>query len=1119
MDSRDWFHPMASRSYGTPAREIPTVWLRWPRWVRAARAAGDSAIAEFVRNGPFFAALGGGLPEQVSRAHPFELARRAPLCEYHVVDGQFIDRLGAHLRTERHGNNFFPRPHIRGFLAWLVLTVLAQWPIHTASAETFRPNLTQYGHLSWRIQDGAVAGTVNGIAQTKDGYLWIATAGGLARFDGTQFQPWTIPGSQAAHSVLATRDGTLWVGAGNDVVHIHGGRSDLIKNIAGRVFAFVESPDSSLWLVRSGIRDHGGPLCNLKGGSIRCYGKAEGIQCPYATALAQDHQGQLWMGGDSGVCTWRPAGSQFFAVQDKSFLSLQAATAIAARPDGSILVGYIRQGAELGLQSIASGKSVPFKADGLDGATLAVTALLVDREGGIWVGTDHDGVYHVAGGKADHFTTADGLTGNNIQSLYEDREGSIWVGTTGGLDQFHRVAVVPFSMREGLSSEQVAAVLASRDGTIWISSTQGIDVLRDGKVTFIQRRDGLPGEAATSFFEDHAGRIWAGVDNDLAIYGGGKFTLVRKPGGVPLGVILQMAEDAIHDVWALSAGRSYRLYRVRDDRFLDEVRLPAGHPTRIASDGDGTILVSLEDGQLVRYRGGLLLGVDKGRTPTSFTQLVAGPDGSILSANTTGLFHGVRGKWSRLGIAGGLPCEHVLGMAFDKAGSLWLRLQCGIAIIDARSLRRFWQNPSNRVAVTLLDVTDGARPGVPSFTPAATRAPNGTLWFATDGLLLATDPANLRTNTLPPPVHVERIVADHRTYAAAAETRLPPLTRDVEIDYSGLSFVVPQKVRYRYRMLGLDESWQDVGARRAAFFMNLAPGDYTFQVKASNNSGVWSPAGDSIRFTILPAFYQTLWFKLAAAAAFVILLWLAFSMRLRAAASQIEARLSERQAERTRIARELHDTLLQGFQALVLRFQNILDKIPAAEPVHDLIEQELERADAVLAEGRNRVRDIRGSAKTASLKEIFADAAAGTGASSPGAFEFVESGTPRDLHPVVRDEIAKIGFEAICNAAKHARAANIEARLTYGSNLLLLRVSDDGVGIDPHALGESGSPGHYGLVGMRERAQRIQAKFKIDSVKGSGTTVELAVPSAVAYEKQAGWRRWLPLFGRPALGD
>jgi len=1023
------------------------------------------------------------------------------------------------MRTERHELGHSLRSRIRVFLISPVLMVLAHLQIYDASAEPFRPNLTQYGHLSWRVQDGAVSGAVFGIAQTNDGYLWIATAGGLARFDGTQLQPWIIPGNQSVFSLLAARDGSLWVGTGKDVVHVHNGRADLVKNFTGRINAFIEGQDGSPWLVRSRFLAHDGPLCNLTGASVRCYGAAEGIQCLYATTLAQDQQRQFWMGGDSGVCTWRPAGSQFFAVHDKSLLNLQGATAIATRPDGSILVGYIRQGADVGLQSISSGKSVAFKAEGIDGAALAVTTLLVDHKGGLWVGTDHDGIYHVVGGRADHFTAADGLTSNNIQSLYEDREGNVWVGTIGGLDQFHQLAIVAFSMREGLSSESAASVLASRDGTIWISTTQGIDLLRDGKVTHIQKRDGLPGEAVTSFFEDHAGRIWVGIDNDLAIYSRGKFTLVRKPGGAPLGVIRQLQEEANNDIWVISPGRPYRLYRIRSDRFLDELRPSAADPTRVVSDRDGTILVALEDGRLARYRGGRLLNVDKERTPVLLKAMVSGPDGTVWGTSSKGIFHGVRGKWTHLGVGNGLPCENVIAIAFDKAGALWLRLQCGVAIIDAPSLRRFYQNSLNSVAVRMLDATDGAQPGAPSFTPAATRSPDGKLWFATDGVVLAADPTNLQMNKLPPPVHVERIVADHRTYEAIADTRLPPMTRDVEIDYSGLSFVVPQKVRYRYRMLGLDENWQDVGARRAAFFMNLAPGDYTFQVKASNNSGVWSPVGDSIRFTIQPAFYQTLWFRLASAGAAAVLLWLALTMRVRYATSQVEARLIERQAERVRIARELHDTLLQGFQALVLRFQNILDTMPNTEPAHDLIEKELEKADAVLADGRNRVRDIRGATGAPSLKETFASAAESTGALSVPTFAFKEDGALRDLHPVVREEIASIGFEAIWNAVRHARANNVEARLTYGRNLLLLHVSDDGIGIDAVALEGGGRVGHYGLIGMQERARRIQAKLKISGTKGSGTTVELAVPGAVAYVTHSGWRHWLRFLAPPAIGD
>ncbi len=296
-----------------------------------------------------------------------------PIPGDHPADRLIIDRRGAQLHAERHGNGTSPRSPIGGFLAWLVLTVLIPLAIQAASAETFRPNLTQYGHLSWRLLDGAVAGAVFGIAQTKDGYLWIATDGGLERFDGRQFQPWTIPGNQVAYSLLAARDGSLWVGTGRGVVHVDHGRSDLVKNLEARTNAFVEERDGSLWLVRTRIHDRSGPLCHMKGGSVRCYGAADGIQCPFGATLTQDRDGRLWFGGASGVCTWRAGESRFFPVQNKSLANLEAVTAVAARPDGSILAGYIRPGADLGLQSMVSGKSTPFRADGIDGAALAVT--------------------------------------------------------------------------------------------------------------------------------------------------------------------------------------------------------------------------------------------------------------------------------------------------------------------------------------------------------------------------------------------------------------------------------------------------------------------------------------------------------------------------------------------------------------------------------------------------------------------------------------------------------------------------------------------------------------------------------------------------------------------------
>ncbi len=374
----------------------------------------------------------------------------------------------------------------------------------------------------------------------------------------------------------------------------------------------------------------------------------------------------------------------------------------------------------------------------------------------------------------------------------------------------------------------------------------------------------------------------------------------------------------------------------------------------------------------------------------------------------------------------------------------------------------------------------------------------------------------MQTNTQPPPVHVESIVADHRLYPAAADARLPPLTRDVEIDYSGLSFVVPQKVRYRYRMLGLDESWQDVGPRRAAFFMNLSPGTYIFQVKASNNDGVWSPVGDSIRFTILPAFYQTLWFRLAAAAAVVVLLWLAFTMRLRYVTSQVEARLSERQAERVRIARELHDTLLQGFHGLMARFQVVANA--AGEPTSAKLEEILERADQLLVQSRDRVRDLRSADEGGSpLSDALQSLAFRLERDGSVPIDVVLGGTPVALNSDVHYEVLAIAKEALTNACRHASATAIPVR----AHLYEIASAADMRGQWPRNRSRRAACRRarraLGPVGNEERAREIGATLRIRSNPAQGTKIELKVKARIAYSVRrpgaasvlASIRKWL----------
>ncbi|MEA2961374.1 MAG: hypothetical protein QOI46_1472, partial [Alphaproteobacteria bacterium] len=369
------------------------------------------------------------------------------------------------------------------------------------------------------------------------------------------------------------------------------------------------------------------------------------------------------------------------------------------------------------------------------------------------------------------------------------------------------------------------------------------------------------------------------------------------------------------------------------------------------------------------------------------------------------------------------------------------------------------------------------------------------------------DPRKLPHNALPPPVHIEQIVADHKPYdalaTAAATLQLPPLVRDLQIDYTATSLVAPEKMRFRYKLEDYDRDWRDAGNRRQAFYSDLGPGNYRFRVIASNNSGVWNEKGATLEFSITPAYWQTNWFRAFCVIAAVVILFTLYRRRVRQLARQFNATLEARVAERTRIARELHDTLLQSFHGLLLRFQTVLELLPH-RPVEarQLLVSAIDQAAEAITEGRDAVQGLRASAPesidlAAEIRALGEEFRAERG--GDGILRVEVQGTPRRLHPMLRDEIFRIAGEALRNAFQHAEAKDIEVELRYDERNLRLRVRDDGKGIDPAVLSHGGREGHFGMRGMRERATLVGGKLAVWSAPDSGTEVELNVPSSHAY--------------------
>jgi signal transduction histidine kinase len=421
-------------------------------------------------------------------------------------------------------------------------------------------------------------------------------------------------------------------------------------------------------------------------------------------------------------------------------------------------------------------------------------------------------------------------------------------------------------------------------------------------------------------------------------------------------------------------------------------------------------------------------------------------------------------------------------------------------MLEREQLESWWRVPSRKLHVRLLDSYDGALPAPSDYYPKAVVAPDGKLWFANEHVVQMVDPNHLPYNSVIPKVAIQDFYGDGRSYDPHSTIQLPPLTRNLQIDFTAPSFVVPQRVRFRYRLEGWDAKWQDPGMRRQSFYTNLRPGPYRFSVSASNDDGVRDDKDASISFTILPAFYQTRWFYALAACGCVAILIALHKMRTRQVATQVRGRLEARLAERERIARELHDTLLQGVQGLIWRFQAATDRIPSGEPARQMMEQSLDRADRLLGESRDRVKDLRPLASSAAnLAQALAVEGEQLAQLHPAEFRVSVQGAARDLHPLVHEEGLFIAREALSNAFQHANAREIEVELTYGDRELQVRIRDDGQGMRTDVQHAGGKTGHFGLIGMRERAEKLGAQLEIWSKPETGTEVDLRVPARVAY--------------------
>ncbi len=971
--------------------------------------------------------------------------------------------------------------------------------------------LPGFVHSSWTSKDG-VPGMIQALAQGNDGFLWLGTGNGLYRFDGVSFDhvgpaPGHARGAIPVGAVLAARSGAIWVGyigGGGVEIYRHGRMAQTgMPNPPGEITALREGSDGAIWAV-SGRARRG--LRRYADGKWQRIDSAWGVpDDQYVTSLLPARDGTIWVTTERTLL-YLPRGARRFVTT-----SAQVAPGASLAED--------RRG-EIWLSDAAGTRMLPDYPAGATRPQRNVTiappgqvrhaSILFDRAGNLWGTTFTGGVFAVdrasaaaPAPRARTFRTGDGLTSNQAVVAMEDREGNIWVGTELGLDQF-RPANVSSAAMPPPGSAAGYMMTADTGGTVWFA---------DGTALY-RAMPGRPPEPVPGPYRDvealcrgGGGSIWIGVRGAIVrLREGRAVERLALPG---IGETFACAEDGHGRLWIARFGRGLLL---RDGGGWRHIVLPAqGRPQDVVIDRSGNPVVILDRKTLVHIDGSIARAWTNDEIGVAgITSVYGGRDG-LLVAGGEGLARWHDGRFQRLGIAAHPWLRGVRGIVETPDGQSWMINNAGILRIATDALVRAFAEPDRPLPHTLFDEQDGLSSRTQrndGLQLAAGR--DGRLWFLTRQGVILVDPARLVSNPAPPPVVIDALTVDGRRYLDPASLTLPSGTENLSIEYTGLSLTVPSRVRFRYRLEGVDSGWVDPGTRRQAFYTRLDPGTYRFRVIAANNDGVWNRSGATLTFTIPPTFTQSRAFAALCALAAVLLLWLLYRVRLHAMAGRMRMRMRERLVERERIARELHDTLLQGVQALVLRFQLVADDMSPEDPSRQALEQALDRADDVLAEGRDRVRDLRLIGGADDIAHMILEIARKQAFDAGVQLSIATEGEPRSLDPLVWDEVARIANEALFNIWRHAHARQVTIRIAFRPASFAVSFIDDGIGIDALVLSRGHREGHFGLPGMRERAAKIQAQLVVEKVASGGTEVRLVVPGAIAYSgatRPGHWRR------------
>jgi ligand-binding sensor domain-containing protein/signal transduction histidine kinase len=992
-------------------------------------------------------------------------------------------------------------------LLWLGCLVQAKVWAQTLSTHKV---LGRYQQLLWQDQHGLPQNGVLAILRARDGYLWLGTIEGAARFDGVRFVVFDnnntpeIRNNQIL-SLAEDHAGNLWLGSvGGGLTRHSNGRFRLYTKQDGLSSDFVRC----LFVDRAGnlwIGTRGGGLNLFRDEKFTAYTTRDGLPSDQILTVAEDENGVLWVGTTKGLAKFEQG--RFTAYGQQEGVPHDRVNAICPDSTGSVWVGTGG-----GLCRMQQGRCV---VDGASAATLgSVISLYEDRQHNFWIGTGGKGLFLRRHGRLTQYAVADGLPSETVMTFYQDPQGDLWIGTVdGGLVQLREGPFGVYSVDDGLPHNFVSAVFEDSQANLWLGTNGGLSRLKEGIITNYAFPQGRP--ESGSIAEDRTGNLWFSGNGQLSQFRAGQFIRWTAAQGLPHEPVSGLLGDRMGNLWIGTPGHG--LTQLRDGRFRNfDTRdgLADNEVTALYESRSGVIWVGLNNGGISRFDATAQrftsLTVKDGLPGDQVQAFYEDRSGTLwISTSGGGLRRFKDGKFTAITVRDGLYDNRtfqILSDTEDDSGDLWLSSNRGIFRVSLRELNEFAEGRRASVNSFVYGVLDGMLSReCNSASPGGWKTRDGRLWFPTVKGVVVIDPK--QRNTQPTLVSIEKVTLDRLLLPVGQAVQINPDQENLEIEYTGLNWNRPQQIRFKYQLAGFNQDWVEVGTRRTAYFSNLPPGTYTFRVQADNGEGVWNTAGQSLRVVVLPPFYRTGWFLILSIVGATTALGLAVRFRLQ----QLHQRHAQQQAfsgqliasqeaERKRIAAELHDSL--GQQLLVIKNWAMigLTLTPSEARAHEPLNEISSTASQAIEEVREVIYDLRpyqldkiGLAST--LGYMIEKVATASGIRFQTELDEIDELFPYDAQIT----LYRIVQECINNIVKHSQATQARVAIERHGATLSVTIEDNGRGFTPEMVVPN-TRGGFGLTGLHERVRLLGGRESIASVPGQGSKIQIIIELKQANE-------------------